>query len=157
MDEQQAQESVRAVEQMWDFELGASARKLWHNAMLPYDSVTVAGAILKLHEGSHDRPRLNEFKQAVEEMSADKEKSLRSHPVARTAVMEPLEWVQVWFHMRFTLRDFRALPQQDYLGIVSGTSLEEMNMKEYEEARRQWVGAGSPVVSIKKIIESMGS
>lgn len=157
MDEQQAQESVRAVEQMWDFELGASARQLWRNAMMPYDSVTVAGAILKIHDGSRERPRLNDFKHAVEEMTAEKETAMRAHPVARTVVDEPLEWTHVWSWLRFTEGDFRAMPQQDYMGIVSGTSLEEMSMKEYEEVRRKWLAAGAPKVKLSQVISGLAA
>jgi hypothetical protein len=155
VDERQAQESVSAVEQMWDFELGDSARKLWHNAMAPFDSVTVAGAILKLHDTRKERPRLNEFKAAVEEMTAAKETSLRAHPVARTVSDDPLDWIHVWNWLRFTNNDFRALPQQDYLGIVSGSSLEEMTMKEYEEVRRQWLAAGSPKVTLAQLVAGL--
>lgn len=155
MDEKQAQESVRAVEQMWSFELGDSARDLWRNAMLPFDSLTVAGAILKLHEGTGGRPRLNEFKKAVEEMSAEKETAMGSHPVAKTAIAEPLEWVNVWHWIRFTNADLRAMPQQDYLGVVRGTSLEEMTAKEYEEVRRQWLAAGSPKVTVAQIVAGL--
>lgn len=140
---------------MWSFELSESVRELWRKAVMPYDSVTVAGAILKLHEGKGGRPRLNQFKQAIEDMAAAKEAAMSPHPVAKTAVGDSLEWTHVWSWLRFTQGDTRAMPQQDYLGIVGGTSLEEMSMKEYEEVRQQWVAAGAPKVSLAKLLSGI--
>lgn len=122
MDDRQAQESVRAIEQMWECELG-SEREQWREALMPFDSVTVAGTILKLYESSSDRPSIPELVEAVDEMTRLKGESARADSVPDDP--EPVEdmdrgafeieippWIKGWAVARYRHNDGRSFPEQ---------------------------------------------
>jgi hypothetical protein len=118
MDERQAQESCRAVEQMWEIELSGELRADWVTALLPYDSITVAGAILKLYESTKGAPILSDLVQAVVEMERERRQfedpgvSEDDDVVAEEILIELMPWLRAWAVARYRHRDFRPLPEQ---------------------------------------------
>lgn len=127
MDETKAQDSIKAIEQMWDCDLEVE-RIAWMEAFAPFDSVTVAGALLKIYEHSPERPSIAEVVLAVETMQAEKQQ--QSSPHVRTEVEEPwvprpafdgdrgpispevAPWVKGWAVARYRHKDFRVFIQQ---------------------------------------------
>lgn len=156
MDERQAEETVLAVEQTWEIDLG-EARNMWSQAMLPYDSLTTASAILKLRERQRERPTIADLRKVISEI--DVAQTASSLPPKRDPKgwedkkeeKGPPEWTHIWFWLRFSQRDYRRLPDQDVYGAVAGTEYEEMTKAQYAEVREKWVSAGSPKVSVEKL------
>lgn len=160
MDEIQAEQTVLAVEQTWKCDLG-EARNLWLQAVLPFDSLTAAAAIIKLSERSRDRPSIAELREMITEITAEKIDHARAqlpakrdpHPETRTTGKknEPPEWTHIWSWLRFKQNDFRRLPQQDAYDYTTGTSLEEMTRADYEDVRQKWIAEGSPRVTPEEV------
>lgn len=162
MDDRQAEDTVLAVEQTWNCDLG-EAKNIWRQAMRQHDSLTAAAAILRLSERQRERPTIAELRKIILEISAEQEASLPpkkesdwSPPGQRDEPQKqfgnsPPEWTHIWSWMRFKINDFRKLPQQDVYGIVAGSSLEEMTWPQYEEIRLKWIDAGSPRVTTEEV------
>ena len=112
MNESEAQGSVRAVEQMWEIELGPDRAK-WAEQLLPYDSVTVSSAILRLYETSGGNPTVEELVAAVIEMGLERkrfEEPKGPSVLDANPMLEP--WVVGWAVARYRHQDFRVLEGQ---------------------------------------------
>lgn len=114
MTDDQARDSIKAVEQMWNCEIVNIPT--WVEALVPFDSVTVAGTILRLFESSGDRPDLDTLVAAVQAMQQakqagpeDAEETDKEHG---HFVYEIAPWVKAWSVARYRHKDFRAFPQQ---------------------------------------------
>jgi hypothetical protein len=118
----QTLDSIKAIEQMWDCDLGAE-RDEWMDALSPLDSVTVAGTLLKLYEGSSSgHPTIEQLVEAAVAMGEEKLAALPEvDPWVPTPVLddergpfvyEVAPWVKGWAVARYRHQDFRVFPQQ---------------------------------------------
>lgn len=125
MNEQQALESIKAVEQMWETDI--IERLIWKEALAPLDNATVAAALLKLYEGSPGVPTIDQVVEASREMELERvvDQSGRpdSMPQSGRPDSKPLPiadnfavpldpWVKAWAVARFKHKDYRVFPQQ---------------------------------------------
>jgi hypothetical protein len=112
VNEREAQESTRAVEQMWEIELGPE-RSRWIEALLPFDSVTVSSAILKLYESAVNKPTVEELIASTIAMGRVREEfEARREPRLTDANPILAPWVLGWAVARHRHGDFRVLPGQ---------------------------------------------
>ncbi len=120
MDERQARDSVSALEQIWETEILNQPE--WVEALLPFDSVTVATAIVKYFESGVDHPDRDDFLRWVREEAARpplahapayEEESDQSSPYDDLGVEFVLQpWVKGWAVARYRHDDMRVFPQQ---------------------------------------------
>lgn len=154
MTEGQAHEAVDGVEQTWSCEIG-EARGMWVKMLLPHESVDASIATLKLYERKrNERPSMAEFREMLLEIEEMRLSSTR--PEVQGVSTKLPEWTHVWFWMRFKLKDFTMLPQQDPSGTVSG-AVKVMSRTEYEKKRNEWVDAGSPTLDIDLFLKMISS
>jgi hypothetical protein len=119
MDRIQAQDSTEAIEQMWECSLSED-REDWIEALLPFDSITVAGTLLKLYENSSPgSPSLTEVVSAVTAMEAKRQDSGPQQDLppipdeGRDVFAREVDpWVKGWAVARYKHQDFRVFPQQ---------------------------------------------
>lgn len=121
MDEQWAQESVNAVEQMWEITL--IDREKWVAALFPFDRATVAAAILKYYETGVSAPEIDELVQVVEKterLRATMETGTPYVPPDDSSaydevdndLLAPPPWVKGWAVARYRHGDTRVFPEQ---------------------------------------------
>jgi len=121
MTREQAEDSVRSLEQMWDVDL-SSEQNAWIEALLPFESVVVATAILKHYERGRDLD-VNELVQTAREMEAEKKRVDSTSPHVRTEptpdadpaagfVIDLAPWIKGWAVARYRHGDFRVFPEQ---------------------------------------------
>lgn len=157
MNADQAKETVRAIEQVWNCSL-AGDYLAWEEALLPLDSLTAAAAILRLSERHKEHPEIADIVRTASDIQTEEDEE-KPRPKTSTAlspaggrVYETPEWVSIWSFMRFAKKDFRMLSQQDY-GFVAG--LKFLTPEEYEEIRQEWIAAGSPRMTASDLVKAM--
>jgi hypothetical protein len=125
MTREQAKDSVDALEQMWEFTLNAAESEMWIEALLPFESVVVATAILKHYERGQS-PEIDELLVTVNEMEQEKHRVDQASPHVRTGptpdadraaaaaefVIDLAPWIKGWAVARYRHGDFRVFPEQ---------------------------------------------
>jgi len=117
VNEEQAWETVLAVEQTWGIELGED-RQIWVNEMLPFDSLTAAAAILKVRDRQRDRPTVGDIRRVIIEIEASKPQSPgapREQPRQESEgeyVRDLSGWIKGWAVARYKHGDMRVWPEQ---------------------------------------------
>lgn len=117
MNEEQAWDTVFAVEQTWGIELGDD-RQAWVDAMLPFDSISAAAAILKVGDRQRDRPTIGDIRRAIIEIDAamasrdsgDRESS--GSDTEGQYVRDLPAWIKGWAVGRYKHGDMRVWPEQ---------------------------------------------
>lgn len=127
-------------------EMDAYARGIQHlNAAHATNAVARASRELKYRPSIAE---LSEFER-IERKLAEPEHREQS-PTRSTTIPA---WVQVWTWLRWTVDDWRLLPQQEGYGY--GTN--EVSQQEYELLHKQWQDAGSPSMTAQQIARKVGA
>jgi hypothetical protein len=145
MNDEQAQDVIASVEQLWECKVADNVQATWKTGLYPYEAIDAAAAVIRIRAQTHARPTLEDVLLELEDI------------VARKRVGKPLkspEWVSVWFWMRFKQGNHKMLPQQDPDLMLSDMGL-VLTKDEYEDVRQQWIADGSPVASIDGMVRVM--
>ena len=124
MDDKQTKDSIKAIEQMWNCDLTADTIA-WTEALAPFDSVTVAGTLLKIYKHSPGVPSIEEVVSAIVEMEAEKLTSPHVRTGSDPWIPEPVlddergpfvyevaPWVKGWAVARYRHKDGRVFAEQ---------------------------------------------
>lgn len=113
MNEQQAWETVLAVEQTWGISIGEE-RQAWADAMLPFDSMSAAAAILKVRDRQRDRPTIGDIRRVIIEIDAAMASDdVRGESAADGQYVRDLpDWIKGWAVSRYKHGDMRVWPEQ---------------------------------------------
>lgn len=110
MNEEQAWDTVMAVEQTWGIELGED-RQSWADAMLPFDSLSAAAAILKVRDRQRDRPTIGDIRRVILEIDAAKGPA-PDEQESGVYVRDLPAWIKGWAVGRYKRGDKRVWPEQ---------------------------------------------
>lgn len=112
MNEQQAWDSVLAIEQTWGIELGEE-RQAWADAMLPFDSMSAAAAILKVRDRQRDRPTIGDIRRVIIQIEAEKSPVATLDGDHESEYVRDLpSWIKGWAVSRYKHGDMRVWPEQ---------------------------------------------
>ena len=144
MNEHEAQELVRSIEQHWRTDFGDEGRRIWRDAIRPYDSVLAAVAVTKLAEQQSFPPRVAELREMIRGLMADERSGRPALPEAPAGRLP--EWVPLWLWLR-SRGDWRMLPQQQGWELAG----ERVEREQYPQVMEEWVAAGSPRVAMPPV------
>jgi len=111
VNEEQAWETVLAVEQTWRIELGEE-RRTWAEAMLPFNSLSAAAAILKVGDRQRDRPTIGDIRRVIIEIEAAQGLTAETEQQEAGYVWELESWIKGWAVGRYKHGDMRVFPEQ---------------------------------------------
>lgn len=103
MTDREAQELVRAIEHLWQYDMGADGRNTWAEALTPMNSLHASEAVLRLSQRQKDKPTLADVRNMIAKVVRDHE-----HPNNTglpPAVEVPL-WVRRWACARYLYAKF---------------------------------------------------
>lgn len=119
MNDQEAQEQVRAIEHLWKVDFGEDGRRIWRESLVKLDATKTAIAVQRLHETVRYRPTVSDVREVVRKLERD---DLSARPkVEQQATSSrgvPL-WVKRWIASRYLFhrfgkeQDMRPFPEQE--------------------------------------------
>jgi len=150
MNEREAFEMVRAIEHLWNYDMGSDGRNTWTQAMMHMPSAHASEAIIRLSERQRQRPTIADVRAMVRHiMSNHAAKELR--PELNAPREQTPTWVNVWAWSRWTNNDHRSFPQQ------SEYVMADMSMDDYHALEAEWVAEGSPKFDVRNLAKALGA
>ena len=114
MNEEQAWDTVLSVEQTWGIELGED-RQIWADAMLSFDSLSAAAAILKVRDRQRDKPTIADIRRVIIEIDSAQlagSRPTREEGLEDQYVLDLQAWIKGWAVSRYKHGDMRVWPEQ---------------------------------------------
>lgn len=134
MTDREAQELVRAIEHLWDYDMGSDARQTWCEGLATMHSLHASEAVLRLHQRQPEKPTLPDVRNMIAKVVRDHEHPKRNE-LPPAGAEAPL-WVRRWLCARYLFakfdreQDMRRFREQDQW---AHPSLEVMPDGEWEE------------------------
>ena len=139
MNDREAQQLVRSIEEHWRTDFGDDGRRIWRDAMRYHDSVTASVAVQKLSETESYPPRVVDVREMIKKLEADERVNTPALPEPPPGPVP--EWVLVWRWARYE-RDPQvntAFPQQHPFHQPP-----YLTDDEYRELHAEWLKEGAP-------------